>query len=372
LIYFDSAASYPVLPVVVEALRDAFIDSYGNSMALHRIGARAFEEVELVRLQLADAIGAFKSEIVFTSGATESNNLALKGLLLKPGFDTSKKHIVTSAVEHKCIHSICAFMETQGFDVTLVKPDSDGFISASSINEALREDTCLVSVMHANNETGVINDIANIGELCVNRKILFHIDAAQTFCKLPIDVDDLNADVMSFSAHKIGGPKGVGAIYIRDLRKINLTPVIHGAGQEEGVRGGTVPSPLIIGFGAAIAEFPKVYGQLKEAQLKEILISILNESNIEFSINGNINNSLPNIVSITFPTIDLSVFIRKTENSFCLAQGSACSSTEIEPSHVLTSIGLNTKMAEKTLRLSLGHYNDRADIVALVNALSLM
>lgn len=366
MIYLDSAASYPPLPEAQEALIKSMEESFGNSMAAHTLAGLAAEEIEQVRQLLADLIGAFKSEIVFTSGATESNNLAIKGLLLDPTFPNDKRHLVVSAVEHKCIHAICDYMKRQGFSVDLVPPNSMGVITVEKISNALREDTALVSVMHANNETGVINDIEAIGRLCFQRDILFHVDAAQTLGKLPIDVDDLSVDLMSFSAHKIGGPKGVGAVYIRDLRKLNLTPVIHGAGQEEGVRGGTVPSPLIKSFGAAIEHFPKHFVQLKEAALKSSLLVQLADAGIDYQVNGQLSNSLPHVVSISLPKTDVSLLLRNTDAQFCLAQGSACSAADIEASHVLTALGLSRDLAERTLRISFSQANGRADIEKLV------
>ncbi|MDO6841234.1 cysteine desulfurase family protein [Paraglaciecola chathamensis] len=369
MIYFDSAASYPLLDEVKVKLTKAFSNLYGNSSATHLAGIQASESIEAVREQLADNIGAYPSEIVFTSGATESNNIALKGALLNNPLFNKKRHIVTASTEHKCILAICAYLETQGFEVSYIRPNNKGIISVEDVKQAVRPDTALVSIMQVNNELGTINPIAEIGEYCFKQEILFHVDAAQSFGKIEIEVDDLNVDLMSFSAHKIGGPKGIGAIYIRDLRNKQLMPVIHGAGHEEGIRGGTVAAPLIVGFGEAISAFPKVYGQLIEAKLKEKFVSLLDEAGIEYRINGAIVDTLPHILSITFPSIDLPLFIRKTEDQFCLAQGSACSSKEIEVSHVLTSLGMNTELGERTLRMSLGHYNENAEIQVLVDAL---
>lgn len=350
-------------------LTRAFAELYGNSSATHLAGTQASESIENVREQLANNIGAYPSEIVFTSGATESNNIALKSSLLDNLSLNEKRHIVTASTEHKCILAICSYLETQGFEVSYVNPNSKGIISVEDIKQTVRPDTALVSIMHVNNELGTINPVAEIGEYCFQHGIIFHIDAAQSFSKIEIDVDDLNVDLMSFSAHKIGGPKGIGAIYIRDLRNKQLMPVIHGAGHEEGVRGGTVAAPLIVGFGEAISAFPKRYNQLIDLKLKEEFVSLLDDANIEYQINGDIEVSLPHILSITFPSIDLPLFIRKTEDKFCLAQGSACSSKEIEVSHVLTSLGMNTELGERTLRMSLGHYNVSTEIQALVDAL---
>jgi len=242
---------------------------------LDLLGVNVSNEVNHIREKLADTIGAYPSEIVFTSGATESNNIAFKSLLLSNQALKNKKHIVTSMIEHKCIFSICDYLTTLGYEITYVKPNKDGIIDVASVRNAVRIDTALVSIMHVNNELGTINPIADIGKLCFESDILFHSDAAQSFKKIDIDVDDLNVDVMFFSAHKIGGPKGIGAVYIRDLRKKHLLPVIHGAGQEDGLRGGTVAAPLIIGFGEAIKVFPKYYTEFKNTNSKSYLIEQL-------------------------------------------------------------------------------------------------
>ncbi|MCC4832823.1 cysteine desulfurase [Shewanella sp. 10N.7] len=350
MIYFDSAASYPLLPEVKAELVNAFDKFYANSASTHYLGDCATKEVERVRELLADSIGAYPSEVVFTSGATESNNIAFKSLLLANDFDSSKKHIITSQIEHKCVFSICDYLKSCGFEVTYIKPNETGLIEVTDIKKALRSDTALVSIMHVNNELGTVNPIAEIGELCSNKNILFHSDAAQSFKKVEIDVDDLNVDVMSFSAHKIGGPKGIGAIYIRDLRHRHLMPVIHGAGQEDGLRGGTVATPLISAFAKAIDCFGKHYDNFKIIDARNYLLESLKRSDIQFVVNG--LDSLPSCVSITFPQTNTNLLLRATETKLCLAQGSACSSKSIEPSHVLTAIGLTRELADKTLRIS--------------------
>ncbi len=350
MIYLDTAASYPLLPEVKVVLSDAFESLYANSASSHLLGEQVSDEINKVREQLADQIGAYPSEIIFTSGATESNNIAFKSLLLGNEISKDKKHIVTTQIEHKCVFAICDYLKSIGYEITYVKPNKDGIIEADSVANAIRPDTALVSVMHVNNELGTINPIADIGQACFDAGVLFHSDAAQSFQKTNIDADDLNVDVMSFSAHKIGGPKGIGAIYIRDLRKRHLMPVIHGAGQEDGLRGGTVAAPLIIGFGAAIKYFEQYYSTFKKKEIKEYFLSKLNQGKIKFSENG--LNTLGHCLSITLPETDTETLVRNNENVLSLAQGSACSSKEIEPSHVLTSIGLNRELADKTFRIS--------------------
>jgi cysteine desulfurase len=350
MIYLDTAASYPLLPEVKKALSKAFESLYANSASSHLSGREVLDQISEIRKQLADEIGASPSEIIFTSGATESNNIAFKSLLLGDEIPKEKKHIITTQIEHKCVLSICHYLKSMGYEVTYLKPNRDGIIEADSVKTAIRPDTALVSVMHVNNELGTINPIAEIGSICFDAEVLFHSDAAQSFKKVEIDVDDLNVDVMSFSAHKIGGPKGIGAIYIRDLRKKHLIPVIHGAGQESGLRGGTIAAPLIMGFGEAIKYFDGYYSKFKSKKIKEYLLDNLSRKNIKFIENG--INSLGHCLSITLPDTDTETLVLENENTLSLAQGSACSSKEVEPSHVLTSLGLTRELADKTFRIS--------------------
>jgi cysteine desulfurase len=369
MIYLDTAASYPMLPEVKATLSDAFEKFYANSASSHLLGEQVSDEINKVREQLAEQIGAYPSEIIFTSGATESNNIAFKSLLLGNEISEDKKHIVTTQVEHKCVFAICDYLKSIGYEITYVKPNKDGIIEADSVANAIRPDTALVSVMHVNNELGTINPIAEIGQVCFDAGVLFHSDAAQSFQKVDIDVDDLNVDVMSFSAHKIGGPKGIGAIYIRDLRKRHLMPVIHGAGQEDGLRGGTVAAPLIIGFGKAIEVFVDYYSNFKKVEAKSYLIELLHKYDVPYVING-LDSSLPNCISLTLPTTNTALLIREYEHDFCLAQGSACSSKEIEASHVLTAIGLNRETADKTFRISFPLDFKLSGIDVLVSAIA--
>lgn len=351
MIYLDTSASYPVLPEVKRALISAFEKSYANSAASHLMADSVSKDIESVRSLLADMIGSYSSEVVFTSGATESNNTAFKSVLLSNSFSPDKNHIITTSIEHKCVFRICDYLQRRGFSVTYLAPNSDGIIGAEMVVAALQANTAMVSVMHVNNELGTINPINKIGELCAERGVLFHSDAAQSFGKIPVDVDDSNVDLLSISAHKIGGPKGVGAIYIRDLRKIDLEPVIHGAGQEEGLRGGTVASPLIIGFGEAAKFFPTRYERFKSTGAKEYLLEQLTESGVSYRINGG-EAIVPSCISLTLLDTDVALLIRDNEKKLCLAQGSACSSREIEASHVLTALGLSRDLADKTLRIS--------------------
>ncbi|OUV22043.1 MAG: aminotransferase [Gammaproteobacteria bacterium TMED95] len=345
MLYFDSAGSFPLLNAAKAELINE-LSNNANPSSGHECGMRAAQKVENVREQIADSIGAYPSEIIFTSGATESNNLALKSLL----FDNTLKHIITSSIEHKCVLSILNYLQSLGVEVTYLRPTKNGVISPESVENAIKSSTDMVSLMHVNNELGSVTLIDEIGDICFKNGILFHSDAAQSYGKIPIDVDDCNLDMLSISAHKIGGAKGIGAIYMRDARLRQITPVIHGAGQEQGLRGGTIASPLVAAFGAAACHFPGMYRKANFQQLKKHLIEQLSSHNVNFKING--NEGLPHIVSLTLPKIDITSFIQSTRNEFCLAQGSACSSKEIEPSYVLTNIGLNRFEAERTIRMS--------------------
>lgn len=349
MIYFDSAGSFPMLEESRRALIEALDSHDANPSASHSPGIQATNAIEEVREQIADKIGAMPSEIIFTSGATESNNLALKALLQNCGA-AKKCHVITSSIEHKCVLSICNYLKTCGHEITYLKPNNKGIIDATAVEKALQPNTTLVSIMHVNNELGTINPIEEIGALCLDNDVRFHTDAAQSFGKVEIDVEDMNIDLMSLSAHKIGGPKGIGALYIRDARDINITPVIHGAGQEIGLRGGTVATPLIIGFGTALKLFPNSYQTFPFTRLREHLISLLTDSDITFKINGEVG--VPHIMSLTLPEIDVLTFVIANFDNFALAQGSACSSKEIKPSHVLSNLGISAEHAERTIRLS--------------------
>lgn len=350
MIYLDFAASTPVLPEVMEAMRPWFTDYYANPSSSHQMGRQAAEAIEQARVTIADEIGAYPSEIIFTSGATESNNLAIKGIAWANR--DKGRHIITSSIEHKCILAICNYLEKEGFEVTYVDPDHEGVIHPEKIQESIRPDTILVSVHHVNNELGTIQPVEQIGELCLDRGIPFHTDAAQSFGKLDIDVDDLNIDLMSVSGHKIYGPKGIGALYIRNIRERKIIPVIHGAGQELGLRGGSMATPLIVGFANAITYFDK--NNFKE-KCNSFIEAVYNQdSKTPIQINGH-SNRIQNILSVTFPNLRADSFINQYKNIYSLSKGSACTSLEIKPSHVLERIGLNRENSDNTFRLSFGY-----------------
>lgn len=366
MIYFDSAASYPILPEALDVLYRGFSEHSANPSSAHKAGEIAAEEIEAARELIADEINALPSEIVFTSGATESNNLALKSHF-QDAKNQIKRHLVISSIEHKCVHAIADYLgRTAKVSISVVHPERNGVITREAVERALTENTSLVSVMHLNNELGTANPVDEIGALCYERGIKFHSDAAQSFLKLPIDVDDMNVDFLSISAHKIGGPKGVGALYIRDRGARDIEPVVHGAGQENGLRGGTLPSPLISSFAAAVRVFPEKFSDIKNLKLKEILLNSLQSYGITFQVNG---DSIDSLISLTLPNTDVPQLLRETDDRFALATGSACSSKEIEVSHVLSAIGLDRVVAERTLRISFHHRITPEDIKNLVKAI---
>lgn len=364
MIYFDSAGSYRTLESVKKKLFSSYEEDFANPSSSHALGEKLSTDIESARTNIAESIGCYSSEVLFTSGATESNNIAFKRIMN----EQSRFHIITTAIEHKCILSISHFIKMQGHEVSILKPDKYGLINLESVKKSVRHNTKLVSIMHVNNELGTINPIKEIGKFCFENNLLFHTDAAQSFGKIEIDVDEYNIDMMSLSAHKIGGPKGIGALYIRDLRNSQIEPILHGAGQEFSLRGGTLPTPLIKGFDKAVCDFPKIYRSKDFNLLCSNLFNLLNHYKINFLVNGNLK--LSSISSISFLNVDIPLFLRETRELFALSQGSACSSKELEASHVLSAIGLTRELADNTLRLSFDHKTQESDINELVETLS--
>jgi cysteine desulfurase len=344
--YFDYAASTPVAGVVLEAMTPWLQENFSNPSSSHRAGTLATAVIENARKTIADKIGAMPSEIIFTSGASESNNLAIKGIAFN--HLKNKGHIITSQIEHKCILNACVFLEKLGFDITYLSPNSDGEITPESLSEAIRENTILISIHHVNNELGTIQPIAEFGAIAFEHDIPFHTDAAQSFCKLSIDADDMDIDMLSLSGHKIYGPKGIGALYVRNARESNLVPLIHGGGQEGGLRGGTSPTPLIVGLGAAVANFPHD----KQRHVNKLASTL---SNYAYFRNGG-KQVVSTTWNITFANEDeKKKFL--TNHKWAISQGSACNSMTNAPSHVLSSIGFDEAKARLTYRISLPPYS---------------
>jgi len=361
MIYLDSAGSYPILPEIRNKLGQYFINN-ANPSASHMMGMDQMTMIDSVRELISDSIDAYGSEIIFTSGATESNNIALKSHFAD---QSNGRHFIVSSIEHKCILAITQYLvDHMGVDVSVVKPDVNGVITVDAIEQLVRPETSLVSVMHVNNELGSVNPIAQIGKFCFGRGIKLHSDCAQSYMKQEIDVNTLNVDYLSISAHKIGGFKGVGAVYIRDRKHMTIEPVIHGAGQEDGLRGGTLPAPLIEAFGDAIDLFPKYRDIVVNNNFGKMLIDELTNRSISFQING---VSSEFILSLTLPDVDVRSFITRYQDKVALATTSACNSGELQPSHVLTGIGLDRTCAEHTMRLSFHHELLQENIVELAD-----
>ncbi len=360
-IYLDYAATTPIDPRVAEKMGQAMLvqGNFGNPASRsHIYGWRAEEAVEAARAEIARALNADPREIVWTSGATESDNLALKGV----AFNASRKHIVTSAVEHKAVLDTCADLQAQGFEVTYLQPDAHGRIEVAQVAEALREDTLIVSIMHVNNELGTICDIQGIGALCRSRGVLFHVDAAQSFGKLVIDVRAMSIDMLSISGHKLYGPKGIGVLYVRREPPIKLHPLIHGGGHEMGMRSGTLPTHQIIGLAEAsrLMHADMVKEQARLSSLRERLFTHLRQIPDTF-IHSHPEFNLPSIVNVGFAGIDGETLLLALDD-LAVSTGSACNSTSVEPSFVLSAIGVPRDIAQASIRISFGRFSQAEDL----------
>ncbi len=375
-IYLDYQATTPTDERVVAAMLPWFNEKFGNPHSSdHRHGWVSEEAVERARGQVASIIGAKPKEIVFTSGATEANNLSIKGVA--HAADPSRRHIVTLATEHKCVLQSCKRLEEEGFDLTILGVRSDGLVDLDELARSLTDTTLLVSVMAVNNEIGVIQPLAEIGALCRERGIYFHTDAAQAVGKIPLDVNAMKVDLMSITAHKFYGPKGVGALYIRRRPKVALRAEMDGGGQERGLRSGTVPTPLVVGFGEACAiaerEMPTEAARL--ADLRDRILSRLREALPTLHVHGDLDRRIPGNLNLSFANIDGQDLMMRLDG-LSVSTGSACSSAIVEPSHVLQALDPDPALLHNSLRIGLGRYTtpeeiDRAadDIVAAVSSL---
>ncbi len=362
-VYLDNAATTPVDPRVLEAMLPYFRDEFGNAASRsHKFGWVAEEAVEAARGRVAAVIGAESKEIICTSGATESNNLAILGAARMYG--DKGRHVITSLIEHKAVIDPCKFLQTQGFEVTFLQPNKQGRVSLEQVREVMRDDTILVSLMFANNEIGTIHPIGEIGALCHERGILFHTDATQAFGKTPIDVEAMQIDLLSASAHKIYGPKGVGALYVRRKKpRVRLEPVLYGGGHERGMRSGTLNVPGIVGFGEAARiardEMPQESKRL--AALRDRLWAGLSEHLTDIARNGDPEHCLPNIVNISFLYVE-GESLMMGFSDIAVSSGSACTSASLEPSYVLKNIGLGDELAHSSIRFSLGRFTTKEEI----------
>ena len=372
-IYLDNHATTPLDPRVREAMMPYLGELFGNPHSTsHLYGFEAEEAVEYARERVAALIGAEAREIVFTSGATESNNLAIKGAgYFQERLDAgAKRHIVTVATEHKCVIESARRLERRGFHVTWLGVDASGAISLDALDAALTDETLLVSIMAANNEIGTLAPLAEIGALCRAKDVLFHTDAAQAFGKIALDVNAMNIDLMSISAHKVYGPKGIGALYVRRRPRVRLEPLIDGGGQERGLRSGTLPAPLCVGFGEAAA----IAGQEMSAEasrlgaLRDRLRSGLLTGLAGVHVNGPAAGGprLTNNLNVSFAGVDSGILMADLKG-LAVSSGSACSTASVEPSYVLRATGLSDELSRACLRFGIGRFNTEADIEAAVS-----
>jgi cysteine desulfurase len=369
-IYLDYAATTPVDPTVAARMFECLTldGNFGNPASRsHLIGWKAEEAVEEARRNVADLVNCDPREIVWTSGATESDNLALKGVA---HFHSDRgRHIISSCIEHKAVLDSLQQLEREGFEVTLLRPDAHGVISAASVEAALRSDTILVSLMHVNNEIGSVNDIAAIGAVTRARGVLFHVDAAQSAGKLPIDLSSLQVDLMSFSAHKVYGPKGVGALYVCRSPRVMIEAQIHGGGHERGMRSGTLPTHQLVGMGEAF-RLARQRLQQDAAHLRSLRAQLLTGlSDLGgISLNGHPELHAPGIINLAFAGVDGESLLLSLRE-LAVSSGSACTSASMEPSYVLRGLGLADDLAQSSLRISFGRYSTEQDAEVAVGCL---
>ena len=367
-IYFDYAATTPVDPRVAQKMSECLMaeGNFGNPASRsHKFGWEAEEAVELARQQVADLLHCDPREIVWTSGATESDNLAIKGVA--QFYKTRGQHIVTSKIEHKAVLDTCRHLEKEGFEVTYLEPAEDGLITPEQVKSALRDDTTLVSIMHVNNEIGVVNDIAAIGEVCREAKVFFHVDAAQSAGKVPIDLSQMKVDLMSLSAHKMYGPKGVGVLFVSRKPRVRLEAQMHGGGHERGMRSGTLATHQLVGMGEAcrIAAAEMQEEGTRILKLRERLWNGLKEME-EVYANGDLDSHVPGIINMSFNFVEGESLIMSLPE-IAVSSGSACTSPSLEPSYVLRALGMNDELAHSSLRFSIGRFTTEADVDQAIN-----
>jgi len=362
-IYFDYAATTPVDPRVAQKMMECLTldGNFGNPASRsHAFGWKAEEAVENARSQVAATIGADPREIVWTSGATESDNLAIKGAA---HFNEKKgKHIITSKIEHKAVLDACRQLEREGFEVTYLEPTPDGLISVQQVEAALRPDTTLVSIMHVNNEIGTINDIAAIGAVCRAKGVLYHVDAAQSAGKVLLNMAEMPVDLLSLSAHKVYGPKGIGVLYVGRKPRVRLEAQMHGGGHERGMRSGTLPTHQIVGMGEAfrIAGEEMAEENVRILALRNRLLAGVSDMEQVF-VNGSLDHRVAGNLNISFAFVEGESLIMALKD-LALSSGSACTSASLEPSYVLRALGLSDELAHSSLRFGIGRFTTEADI----------
>jgi cysteine desulfurase len=361
-IYLDYQATTPMDERVLAVMMPYFTQFFGNSSSQHLYGWEADSAIKQARSAIADSINSTAEEIIFTSGATEANNLAIKGVA--EAYFSQGKHLITVQTEHRAVLDPCRYLEFLGFEVTYLGVDPEGLINLTQLEESIRPDTILVSIMAANNEIGVLQPLAAIGEICHCHQVLFHTDAAQAIAKIPLDVEKMQIDLMSFTAHKIYGPKGIGALYVRKKNpKVAISPQMHGGGQEQGLRAGTLYTPQIVGFAQAIslglAELEQE-GQRQQV-LRDKLWNAINTLDGIY-LNGHFRDRLPGNLNISIEGVKGTSLLLALQPAIALSSGSACSASSPNPSHVLTALGRSKNLAQASLRLGLGRFTTSKEV----------
>jgi len=362
-IYLDNQATTPLDPAVLDSMLPYFNDKYGNAASIHHsFGHEAKEAVEISRKIIAKELNTSAREIVFTSGATESINLAIKGISEK--LKAKGRHIITQVTEHNAVLDTCSALERRGWEITKLPVQQNGLIDPKMIEDAIRKDTVLVTIMHANNEIGVIQPVRQIGNICKRHGVYFMVDASQSFDKISIDAQEINIDLLAFTAHKIYGPKGIGALFIKKKNPpVELELQMDGGGHERGFRSGTLPVALIVGFGKAV----ELCSRDRDAENKRLkqyrdqLIDDIRTAHTDVILNGSREQRLSNNLNLCFPGIEAETLIMNMKNIAC-STGSACTSASLEPSHVITALGYDTELAHTAIRFSLGRFNNADEI----------
>lgn len=361
-IYLDYQATTPLDPRVLEKMIPYFTEKFGNPHSRsHAFGWESEAAVDLAREQVADLIGATEKEIIFTSGATESNNIAIKGAA--HFYKDKKNHIITVQTEHKCVLDSCRHLEQEGFDVTYLPVQKNGLIDLNELRAAITDKTSLVSVMAINNEVGVIQPLAEIGKLCREKGALFHTDCAQAFGKIPLDVEAMNIDLMSISGHKIYGPKGIGALYVRRRPRVRLEPLFSGGGQERGFRSGTLPTPLVVGLGeaAAIAKKEMAKDEAHVRKLYNKFLAATLDSMKDIYLNGDREQRWPGNINLSFAYVEGESMIMAIKD-LAVSSGSACTSASLEPSYVLRALGVGEDLAHTSIRFGIGRFTTEQEV----------
>jgi cysteine desulfurase len=361
-IYLDYQATTPCDPRVVEAMLPYFTEKFGNPHSRnHQYGWEAEEGVEKARKQVAAIIGADEREVIFTSGATESNNLAIKGVMRF--YKDQRNHMITTVTEHKCVLDSARHMEMEGVQVTYLPVQQNGLVDLEKLKAAITPKTALVSIMAVNNEIGVIQPLAEIGKICRERHVYFHTDAAQAVGKIPLDVNAMNIDLMSISGHKIYGPKGIGALYVRRKPRVRLEALIHGGGQERGFRSGTLPTPLCVGLGEAAAIAQREMGAEVERLrfLRDKLLDGVTKALPEVFVNGDLEQRIPGNLNISFAYVEGEGLMMGIKN-LSVSSGSACTSASLEPSYVLRALGVEEELAHTSIRFGLGRFTTEQEV----------